>query len=547
MIAHQRAKLDKVYELQLDHLILRLNETFFFSKLLYGIQQMKNAEIMAEKNSKMCSICCNEQNKKFIVCNFCNNVNSDEIKIITCQNCVKKYLLEEQTEAKCMICKRQWHNSFLYQSFKKSFLHTDYRSHLKNLWIEREKSLIPSTIPYVKAHQQLNQLNQRVNDVRQEIETKEQQIKNLKQEIYLLENQKVDLKVFLGHIDESNSKVELDLLMPCSKENCKGLVEKSTGKCVSCDQEFCKICFDSVTNDQQEGKHECDKIKMLSGKEINHNTKPCPKCATRIYKIDGCDMMFCTNCKVSFSWSKGSLLNGPIHNPHYFDWIHQQSLQISQSTQNITQNFQYANCDEVPDYIQHFFEPFEIISKGESHRYQCFDVLRNIIRSVVHFKMVELIWYTRETTVNHELQMRNLRIYFVLDKISQDGFVKSILLSERKRQKLIIVRNVIESYVNATNDCLHNLSRYLIDTASNLQNISPTSNLVSQVLQKIADSVDQMIQIRTYANETLQNECSLLGFTSCLKIELNGFRNVHIPANKTATKRKLSTMDEPNE
>lgn len=51
------------------------------------------------------------------------------------------------------------------------------------------------------------------------------------------------------------------------------------------------------------------------------NTRPCPTCFVPIYKISGCDQMFCTECHAKFSWRTGKVVKGLFHNPHFFEWI----------------------------------------------------------------------------------------------------------------------------------------------------------------------------------------------------------------------------------
>jgi len=69
----------------------------------------------------------------------------------------------------------------------------------------------------------------------------------------------------------------------------------------------------------------CDKEKVETLQLIKKETRSCPVCSTRISKIEGCDQMWCTHCNNAFSWKTGLVQTGPIHNPHYFDFLKKQN------------------------------------------------------------------------------------------------------------------------------------------------------------------------------------------------------------------------------
>ena len=46
---------------------------------------------------------------------------------------------------------------------------------------------------------------------------------------------------------------------------------------------------------------------------IKKETVKCPNCATPIYKISGCDQMWCTSCNIAFNWRTGRKIKGIIH------------------------------------------------------------------------------------------------------------------------------------------------------------------------------------------------------------------------------------------
>lgn len=55
---------------------------------------------------------------------------------------------------------------------------------------------------------------------------------------------------------------------------------------------------------------------------MEKDTKPCPKCASMIFRISGCNDMWCTVCHTSFDWVSGQIIiNRHIHNPHMVDWV----------------------------------------------------------------------------------------------------------------------------------------------------------------------------------------------------------------------------------
>ena len=47
------------------------------------------------------------------------------------------------------------------------------------------------------------------------------------------------------------------------------------------------------------------------------DSKPCPNCYIPIFKLSGCNQMFCTNCHVVFDWISLKIDKGPVHNQHF--------------------------------------------------------------------------------------------------------------------------------------------------------------------------------------------------------------------------------------
>ena len=99
---------------------------------------------------------------------------------------------------------------------------------------------------------------------------------------------------------------------------CRGFLS-SAWKCGLCETWTCPKCFD-VLGKEKECGHECDPNNVESAKLIKKETRNCPSCAIPIFKIEGCDQMWCTQCHIAFSWKSGLRVNGVVHNPHFYQW-----------------------------------------------------------------------------------------------------------------------------------------------------------------------------------------------------------------------------------
>jgi hypothetical protein len=110
-------------------------------------------------------------------------------------------------------------------------------------------------------------------------------------------------------------QLNISAIVKCIVPDCKGYLDNDY-RCGLCDIHVCKECHVEF----EEG-HECNPDNVASVKAIAEETRPCPTCQTRIFKIVGCDQMFCTQCHTAFSWETGIIETGRLHNPHYYEWI----------------------------------------------------------------------------------------------------------------------------------------------------------------------------------------------------------------------------------
>jgi hypothetical protein len=113
-----------------------------------------------------------------------------------------------------------------------------------------------------------------------------------------------------------------DFFLACPRAECRGRVS-SGYKCGLCYHFFCPQCHwdKGLVRDVE---HECAQDDIDTVRMLRENTRNCPKCKMGIFKTEGCDQMWCVSCKTAFSWRSGNILNGPIHNPEYYDFQRRQ-------------------------------------------------------------------------------------------------------------------------------------------------------------------------------------------------------------------------------
>lgn len=367
-----------------------------------------------------------------------------------CRNCIKTYLMDQTTDAHCMSCKVQWNRQFLVDSFEKTFMIKTWKNYRENILYERELSMMPETQIYVE---KIIELEKKEKSIEDEISNLVMRLNECKYEINRLKTTSVYLssrREFIRH---------------CPNGDCRGFLNTSL-KCNICEMWACGDCRE-VKGNTRNTEHVCKEEILASVKQLEKDTKPCPKCASSIFKIDGCNQMWCYNCHTVFDWKTLKIETGTVHNPEYFEYLRRSGKNIERTEGDIPCGRELSNY-----FISRNYNTFTKLDM-------------DIIRDVIHIREIEL---RRFNPGNIDDRNRDIRIRYMMKNIDKDKLKILLQKREKETQKKIEISNLLKMYIQCMTDIFY---RYKEDSKNKKKYYSEIKNLVTytnEYFEKIAKS-----------------------------------------------------------
>jgi hypothetical protein len=405
----------------------------------------------------VCNICAevyNKVNRKVVKCGAC--------EFASCRECVKKYMLGSKEEPICMSCKVAWDRNFLLEQLGKTFMTKEYKEYREELLVEREMGFLQATQPHVEREIRMEKLKEDIAILREKLPKLEKEFKELK--IYGV----VDRKKFVRK---------------CPNGDCHGFLSSAL-KCGLCECWACADCREVKGFSTEEKElHECNKDIVESVKLLEKDSKPCPKCTSLIFKIEGCDQMYCVECHTAFSWNTLKIESGVIHNPHYFEYQRITNGGVAPRNPNEIQCGRELDNYFVNRLRNKLFPPTDISIKNQTRYEQISDILE-ICRQVIHIRFIEQPRFTTEGRLYSNMQ---LRIDYMRNKINKDGMKRILQKREKENIKKTELSNVLGMYVSCMTDLFYRL--YDEDDLVKIKNeMIELKKYVNDCFQKISKS-----------------------------------------------------------
>ena len=347
-----------------------------------------------------------------------------------------------------MNCHHTWSREFLDEHLSRSWREGELRHHREKILFDRERSLLPATQPDVEIEVQkrayatevaaLDVQESHLKTMLLNVQEKREKLLADAVEIPALYMQEAHLMAMIHDVQAKRTshlayirhgpgvkevKEKRLFIAACPAESCRGFLSTAY-KCGTCASQFCSGCREPKPKGEE---HVCDPALVATIAAIVKDSRPCPRCGTAISKVSGCDQMYCTQCDTPFSYERGTVVHGIIHNPHYFERL--QKLKTSAAAAAAGAQ---TGCNGWPDFR---FLPAHIHANP---------LFGTIFRNAAHFEDRTL---RRMPTMQTVTDNRDLRVRYLMNELDEKTFKQLIQQRDRKRQRELEIRAVLELFV----------------------------------------------------------------------------------------------------
>jgi len=406
--------------------------------------------------NKSCAVCFEGFNKSTRACTSCPYCSVE-----ICRGCLQQYLLNDINIVPVCVnsdCKREWTRDFLDKELTSTFrLHT-YKAHREKVLFDRERSKLPATQEDAAAYrvskqafdaglEEAKRLDEQINELHRQLAYKRTEYRRHMTVIDSFGR----TRLTDGAVAAAQRAAPAAFIRPCPATECRGFLS-TAWKCSICDLYTCSDCHELKGPDREDPGHTCDPNNVATARLLARDTKPCPKCGAGITKIEGCDQMWCTACNTGFNWRTGTVASGPVHNPHYFEW-----LTANPDAPRAAHAVPAGDCGVVLDR-QIMQKLTAGISRNRVYMYQHTSI-QNIPASTRYLmeawrQMREKESDMRRNHTNYDDEFHNLRVKYMLNMIQDDQYKKTLQTTEKNALHKQANQQVYEVFVNSVRDTI---------------------------------------------------------------------------------------------
>jgi hypothetical protein len=439
--------------------------------------------------SDICPVCAEQYTeclRKKIVC------PNKECQFCCCIKCVKQNISTLMMEPCCLKCRMIYSYEFIINTFRKKYLDSEIKEIRKSILLEHEKAYLPvyqEQYNTEKLKKQLvhteDSINMQLNwvakgaehkqynkgdDIKVCIDSAVKASSEKKQSIITgkyspfydsITNKFIDASIemlismaqvvdevintapgIVPSIDNTNitdnsaqEKIARKFIMHCPYKECNGFLSTKY-KCLVCSRTFCPKCQE-LLNDP----HTCNPDTVKSIESIKSETKPCPKCGTRIFRSMGCSHMWCVSCNTSFDWNTLQIFSVPKANPHYYDFL--------RHVGNVSILTNYTGCNGAVNIAKYIDDHVCNAHHKKIYEY----AISNILMTIGHIRDVIITSFVIDDDADNG-NRQTLAFKYLEKSISEETWKTELFRIDRKRKYYREVGETLRTFLASAQDIL---------------------------------------------------------------------------------------------
>jgi hypothetical protein len=446
-----------------------------------------------------CSVCANPfnlSNHAKVPCFAC--------ALEVCKTCVRTFLTTSGALPKCLGCGAAFQQSYLVRHLNRSWVQDTYRPCYQEVLFKAELAKMPETVPQAEAEVERRRLAKINEEFTVRINKMHAQIARYSNAIvanrYRMRGEEVPPRYLNDLVD--GGRVEVDakkkFVMACPGAGCRGFLSTAY-KCALCSKSTCADCL--AVLDVPRAEHACVESDRLSAELIKKDTRPCPTCGERIFKVSGCDQMYCTNagsgtvCGTAFSWKTGAIERGQIHNPHFYE--------LQRQTGGLMRNPGDVQCGGMPDLrpiIRVLDKLMDLHDHGETAQ-------TNLRVRAAHRCLCELTQYAvNEMRVKIRAlgDTAKLRVQYILNELTPGDLQLALYRQKRDLNKYTDIYHVLEIMSISGIECFIDMAGSMPSASAALQLAQIDPAFTADLNKNLARRLETLDTIREYCNEQLK-------------------------------------------
>jgi hypothetical protein len=259
----------------------------------------------------------------------------------------------------------------------------------------------------------------------------------------LSEAQRSKYPLLTGLTEKKPQQPKAAFVRACPADGCRGFLS-TAWKCGVCEGWACSNCHEYIGADKKTAAHACNPDQVASARLLDKETKPCPKCASAIFKISGCDQMWCTACNSGFNWRDGRPIETrAIHNPHFFEYMSKNNMQqqTGEAVQQLCMDDNLPTLFTVMYYLRLVNPPLSVQTR-----------VLNTLRFATHVQGVCMRRYQRLAGRDSEDSEEKLAVMYLMKDITEKSWMERLQRAEKRQRKYRMFADIFESYVAACTD-----------------------------------------------------------------------------------------------